>query len=96
MPHDELTDQGINWRIYYHDVPQTLMFTNQWKEENVRNYSHIEHFEEDVSGNPTDFPAYVFIEPQYSGDDANDDHPPYDIIRGQQLIARVYNALRQS
>jgi phospholipase C len=56
----------------------------------------IENFESDAAGPASDFPAYVFIEPQYNGDDANDDHPPYDIMQGQALIARIYNAIRSN
>ncbi len=92
--YDELTDHQVKWRIYFHDIPQTLALSHQWQSENAANYSHIENFEADVAGPATEFPAYVFIEPQYNGEDANDDHPPYDIMRGQALVARVYNAIR--
>jgi phospholipase C len=92
--YDELNDHDKEWRIYFHDVPQTLALSNQWQSENKRKYSPIENFEADAAGPASQFPAFVFIEPQYNGDDANDDHPPYDIMQGQALTARVYNAIR--
>ena len=39
---------------------------------------------------------YSFIEPDYFGNDANDQHPPHDVRHGETLVARVYGALRQS
>src|SRR5437588_664059 len=92
--YDELTVHQKKWRIYFHDAPQTLALSNQWKSENKLNYSPIEDFEADTAGPEASFPEFVFIEPQYTGDDANDDHPPYDIMQGEALIARVYNAIR--
>lgn len=42
----------------------------------------------------TSFPAYVFIEPTYLPGGQNDQHPPHDVLKGDDLIASVYNALR--
>lgn len=38
-------------------------------------------------------PAYVVIEPACFGAAENDQHPPQDVLRGDALIGRVYNAL---
>jgi phospholipase C len=92
--YDELNAHGKSWRIYFHDTPQTLALTHQWESQNRLNYSHIDQFEADASGRAAGFPAFVFVEPQYAGDNPNDDHPPYDVMNGEQLIARVYNAIR--
>src|SRR5207247_381035 len=91
--YDELTDHDIKWRIYFHDIPQSLALSNQWESENKLNYSQIRDFEADAAGPAAEFPKFVFVEPQYNGDDANDDHPPYDIMQGQALIARIYNGI---
>ena len=45
-------------------------------------------------------PAYTFIEPRYfvsrfRSKVPNDQHPPTNLIHGEQLIAETYNALRQ-
>ncbi len=92
--YDRLNEKGIPWRIYSHDVPQSLALSHQWRKENKRRYRKMDQFEQDVVGPEQDFPAYVFIEPQYLEPDPNDDHPPYDIFAAQELIARVYNAIR--
>src|SRR5262249_58503967 len=44
-------------------------------------------------GKEQNFPDFVFIEPAYTMG-PNDDHPPHDPIRGQRLIAEVYNEVR--
>jgi phospholipase C len=45
-------------------------------------------------------PSVVFVDPRFTGipplRQASDDHPPADLRVGQQLIARVYNALVHS
>jgi phospholipase C len=46
-------------------------------------------------------PSYSFIEPRYFADlfgtyIPNDEHPPHNVVYGEQLIASVYNALRSS
>jgi phospholipase C len=88
--YDELTDVGVPWRIYFGDVPQSLVLTHQWR--HLGNYRGFKHWESDVkSGN---LPAYSFIEPTYFGPHQNDQHPPHDVMRGDALVAQVYNPLR--
>jgi phospholipase C len=41
-------------------------------------------------------PNVVFIDPQFFGQGANDDHPDHDVRLGQALIASVYAALGKS
>jgi Phospholipase C len=87
--YDELTEAGVPWRIYFGDVPQTLVLSHQW--------SHLDHYRRfgrwhaDIARG--DLPAYTFIEPSYFGPEQNDQHPPHDIMRGDALIADVYNTL---
>ncbi len=52
-----------------------------------------EFYEEAANG---DLPSYSFLEPQLSGTLQNDQHPPADIRPGEELIAKVYNALKDS
>ncbi len=54
----------------------------------------IDHFYQDAKCG--ELPAYSFLEPQYSGHGQNDQHPPSDVRPGEQLIADVYNAVRES
>ncbi|HET9148803.1 MAG TPA: alkaline phosphatase family protein, partial [Acetobacteraceae bacterium] len=88
--YDELDDAKVSWRIYYGDVPQSLVLSHQW--EHLENYRKYKHFEEDVAKG--DLPGYTFIEPTYFGPHQNDQHPPHDVMRGDALIAGVYNTLR--
>jgi len=86
-----------SWRIYYGDFPLTLLFAHQRTLKAGRHYAHMGHFAEDVGEARADadgFPEFVFIEPSYLWPSANDDHPPHDVRRGQQLIAEVYRTLR--
>ncbi len=88
--YDELSDAGVAWRIYFGDVPQSLVLSHQFA--HLGNYRRYAHFADDVRDG--DLPAYSFIEPTYFGPAQNDQHPPHDVLRGDALIAEVYNALR--
>ena len=88
--YDELSDAGVPWRIYFGDVPQSLVMTHQFR--HLSRYRRYKHWQDDVAAG--DLPAYTFIEPTYFGPNCNDQHPPHDIMRGDALIAEVYNALR--
>ena len=92
--YDRLSAKDISWKIYYGDVPQSLLLVHQLKPTNLANYHHLDHFFGDVADpNPDTFPAFAFIEPDYYSPSPNDDHPPHDVLAGDGLIARVYNAL---
>ena len=67
------------------------------------NFQIFDEFYNDVSA--SELPAYTFLEPQFSTiknssgvvvAQQNDQHPPSDIRDGEQLIADVYEALRDS
>ena len=90
---DRLSDKPLPWRIYCGDIPQSILLLNQAKKGNLSNYRWFGQFEDDVTREGQNFPAYVFIEPSYKllG---NDDHPPHDVLAGEHLIATVYNAIR--
>jgi phospholipase C len=91
---DRLSEQSISWKIYYHDIPQSLCLVNQRRPENTARYVPFEHLVPDAAGPEVDFPAFCFIEPDYNGVQENDDHPPHDVMKAQNLLADVYNALR--
>ncbi len=90
--YDEFTDADVAWRIYFGDVPQSLVLAHQFT--HLRNYRHFGHFAVDVAAD--DLPAYTFIEPTYFGPGQNDQHPPHDVMRGDALIAAVYNTLQEN
>ena len=91
---DRLDERGIPWRVYYHDFPVSVIFNSQRTDDRKRHYHYMDRFLQDVAGSPDAFPKFSFIEPRYSGLDQNDDHPPHDVWKAQNLIAEVYNAIR--
>lgn len=91
---DRLNDRGIHWKVYFHDVPQTTVLVNQREPHNAARYFYIDEFFEDARGFESEFPQFCLVEPDYLGFGQNDDHPPHDIMRGEKLIADVYNAIR--
>lgn len=91
---DRLNDQGIHWKVYFHDVPQTTVLAHQREPHNAARYFYIDEFFADVRGPEGEFPQFCLVEPDYLGFEQNDDHPPHDVMRGEKLIADVYNAIR--
>lgn len=90
--YQRLSEAGIRWSIYFGDFPQSIVMTQQWKY--PEHYHGMGKFYTDAAGPEAAFPQYCFIEPTYFGQLQDDQHPPSNIQRGEQLIASVYNALR--
>lgn len=84
-----LDDAGISHRVYYHDV--AWCSGAYFKTSGL---SGIENFFKDAENGT--LPNVVFIDPQFLGQGANDDHPDHDVRLGQALIASVYAALGKS
>src|SRR5262249_38472758 len=59
---DRLSEQGISWKVYFHDIPQTFCLTNQRLPENAARYFPITEFYKDARGTEAEFPAFCFIE----------------------------------
>jgi phospholipase C len=91
---DRLSDKGIHWKAYFHDIPQSWVLTHQRMPHNAARYYYIREFYADARGAEEEFPSFSFIEPDFMGVNENDDHPPHDIMKAEKLIADVYNALR--
>ncbi|HWK46817.1 MAG TPA: alkaline phosphatase family protein [Stellaceae bacterium] len=86
-----------SWKVYFHDVPQSMTLANLWFDAPF----HFRMFEDEFEADCRDgnLPNYSFIEPRYFTNEPlglipNDQHPPHNVVYGEQLIARVYNALR--
>lgn len=84
-----LDDAQVSHRVYYHDVAWCT--GGYFKTSGL---SPIEQFFEDAEKGT--LPSVVFIDPNFFGNGANDDHPDHDIRLGQALIASVYAALGKS
>jgi phospholipase C len=79
-------------------MPQSLLLQDVW----LNALSHYRFFSQFLADAHTgSLPQYSFIEPRYFTDlsrnfSPNDQHPPHNVLYGEQLIAQVYNALRSS
>ena len=85
------------WHVYFHDIPQSATLANVW-ESGAQNFRlfEAEFVADAMAGN---LPNYSFIEPRYFTNVLfnhmpNDQHPPHNVQYGEQLIATVYNAVR--
>jgi len=93
-----LEDCGKAWRVYFHDTAQSMLIRDIW----VYAPLHFRLFGEFLAdAHSGALPAYSFIEPRYFTDLVsslipNDEHPPHNVLYGEQLIAGIYNALRSS
>jgi len=93
---ERLNGRDDGWRVYYHDIPQSLTLARLWN--HLDRFRHFNEFARDAAAGT--LPCYSFLEPRYFPDAGlgmpNDHHPPHDIVFGEQLIATVYNAVRDS
>jgi len=94
-----LGKHGRSWKIYFHDIPQTISLFDLW----AKIPTHFCQFEAEFERHCRigRLPNYSFIEPRYfptffSDKMPNDQHPPHNLLYGEQLIATVYNAVRNS
>jgi phospholipase C len=94
-----LGDAGKDWRIYHDGLPQTagidelrLEYVNPF----TKRFQDIDDFFNDIQNG--DLGDYNFIEPRYdTGNnylDGNSMHPLNDIRKGEDLVKKVYEALR--
>ena len=79
--------------IYVGDFPLALLLADRRSIAGARSFRSFSSFGKDCAKEAT-FPDLAWIEPSYLGGDANDDHPPHDIMRGQALVAQVYESIR--
>jgi phospholipase C len=68
---DRLTEKGIHWKVYFHDIPQTSVLLHQRLPHNAFKYYYINQFHHDARGAEEDFPQFSFIEPDFMGADEN-------------------------
>ena len=59
-----------------------------------QNFGTLEEFKERCK--TAELPSYSFLEPMLHGPRQSDQHPPSDIRAGEQLIADIYNAVKDS
>jgi len=93
--YEALEEVGEDWRIYFHDIPQSLALTRLRQSGRESNFLRMNHFFNDAQDGK--LPSYSFIEPRYFNvpfNKANDQHSKHDVTHGENLIADIYEALR--
>ncbi|XP_050221278.1 non-specific phospholipase C6 [Mercurialis annua] len=95
---ESLHENGINFGIYFQNIPTTLFYRNLRKLKYVFKFHQFDlKFKKDAREGK--LPSLSVIEPRYfdlKGMPANDDHPSHDVANGQKLVKEVYEALRSS
>jgi hypothetical protein len=94
-----LQENNVDWNLFFSDLPFSLIFPTLVQDSQYT--SRMRSLDELIRRAETgDLPAVSWIDPNFTDVPdgalaANDDHPPGDVTRGQQLVAQVYNALSQ-
>ena len=93
---DYLTQAGVEWRYYEHDLSMLRLFSKYtFDRERIISVDDADRgfF---AAARRGDLPPVTFIEPDLTDvPPGNDDHPPGDIQDGQALVKRLYDALVQ-
>jgi len=101
-----LNAQKVSWRWYAHDIATLRVIDEKFRVGNFKHFSYFDRrslppgassfLEDAASGN---LAAISWIDPNFvdlsfigpSG--SNDDHPPSDVMAGQELVLKLYNAV---
>jgi phospholipase C len=91
-----LEDMGISWRVYSDAklVPALtwIMSPKLWQF-SLDRFGHFDQFQKDCATGS--LPQYSFLEPSFI-EEPNDQHPPHDIVAGEQFLWRIWQAISQS
>lgn len=95
---DSLYENGLDFGIYYQNIPATLFFRNLRMLKYMFKFHQYDlQFKKDAKNGK--LPNLTVIEPRYFGVigyPANDDHPSHDVANGQKLVKEIYETLRAS
>lgn len=94
---NRMEDGGLSWKVYYDpwdlcSLTWLIHFRSLYKYVHSR-FFHFHAFLKDAAAG--ELPAYSFIEPRFLISH-NDQHPPYGVLPGEDLIHQVYQAVRES
>jgi phosphoesterase family protein len=91
---DHLDAAHVDWRYFEHDICFLRLFERYTDDRRIVRVDDPEHGFFALARAGT-LPPVTYVEPNITDlPPGNDDHPPSDLRRGQQLVAAVYNALR--
>jgi phospholipase C len=93
--YEELEAKQCSWGIYLGGgFGQVFLLTHLYASGRGNNVRTLAEFYRAAQHGR--LPSYTFLEPDYFGGNANDEHPPHDLRHGESLIADIYHAVRQS
>jgi phospholipase C len=101
----ELDRRHVSWRWYAHDVATLRLIDDDYRVGSFSNFAWFDRrsllARENFLDHARDgkLPSVTWIDPNYvdvsftgpSG--SNDDHPPSDVMAGQELVFKTYNAI---
>lgn len=106
-----LTARNISWRWYAHNFASLRVIDSQYRPPLHPRFANFSGFDRHTPFGGNSFledaaqgklAAVSWIDPNFGDADplhltiANDDHPPTDILRGQELVLKLYNAVINS
>jgi phospholipase C len=106
-----LEASNVSWRWYAHNVSSLRLIDSQYRQPLHMKFAHFSGFDHNTPLGGNSFLADAaqgklasvsWIDPDFGDADplhltrANDDHPPTDIARGQELALKLYNAVINS
>ncbi|KAJ3205197.1 hypothetical protein HDU67_008986 [Dinochytrium kinnereticum] len=93
-----MEDKGLTWKNYFGIVPTSIFMKDARQIKDIlTKLKPMSSFYDDAKNG--ELPNFSFIDPimfQLPGFQANDNHPPHNVARGEELLKNVYEALRQS
>jgi phospholipase C len=92
-----LTAAGVDWRVYFTDVPSALLLADARNLSFLDRFRPIANFSADAAAG--DLPFFSWVEPGFfalPGQPETDQHPAADVADGERWIKRVYEGLRAS
>jgi phospholipase C len=102
---DVLQDKGVEWKIFFSDLPFALVFKNFAQNacytQRLRGFANGDGGDLQHAVESGDLPSFTWIDPNFSDfresvAAASDDHPPGDVTNGQKLVSQIYAYLSSS
>jgi phospholipase C len=85
---DRLSQHGINWGVYYQNVPSYVIIPGS--DVGARNHPIAQFYTDAAAGK---LPQFTFLDPQY---DTTSEENPQDMQVGEEFIASIVNAIMHS
>ena len=89
---DRLNDKSLPWKVYYNDLPASLLLEHQIRFNNLKNYEHFRNFKSDVENGT--LPVFSFIEPEYGFESSAKKID--NVNNGQKLVKDIIVSLQSN